>query len=223
MNFTTKLAPLALAAAFVFSTAAQAAVTVYTDQASFLAAVSNPGVDTFNDISSLGSTPSPLFRVAGPHSYTATSQLFFGGSLGGGDNFLSTNTATDTMTFSGFSAGVSAIGGEFFGSDISGAFAAVGSISLVIDTGDSESIFTIANPTATSFFGIVSTTGLVSFTVLSPTVDGGPPFFWPSANNLVLAELSAGPAIPEPASWALMIAGFGLVGAAARRRAAVAA
>ena len=30
-------------------------------------------------------------------------------------------------------------------------------------------------------------------------------------------------AVPEPASWALMIAGFGLVGVAARRRAAAAA
>ena len=30
-------------------------------------------------------------------------------------------------------------------------------------------------------------------------------------------------AVPEPASWALMIAGFGLVGAAMRRRAAAAA
>jgi hypothetical protein len=32
-----------------------------------------------------------------------------------------------------------------------------------------------------------------------------------------------GPGVPEPASWALMIAGFGLVGAAMRRRTAVTA
>jgi hypothetical protein len=29
---------------------------------------------------------------------------------------------------------------------------------------------------------------------------------------------SSGAVVPEPASWALLIAGFGLVGAAARRR-----
>ncbi|QMW23663.1 PEPxxWA-CTERM sorting domain-containing protein [Sandaracinobacteroides saxicola] len=40
-----------------------------------------------------------------------------------------------------------------------------------------------------------------------------------------LAEtwLVRGAAVPEPATWAMMIAGFGLVGFAARRRAAVAA
>jgi hypothetical protein len=32
-----------------------------------------------------------------------------------------------------------------------------------------------------------------------------------------------GGAVPEPASWAMLIAGFGLVGAAQRRRKAVAA
>jgi hypothetical protein len=32
-----------------------------------------------------------------------------------------------------------------------------------------------------------------------------------------------GPAVPEPASWAMLIAGFGLIGAAMRRRRAVAA
>ena len=34
---------------------------------------------------------------------------------------------------------------------------------------------------------------------------------------------TAGPAVPEPASWAMLIAGFGLVGAVSRRRRAVAA
>lgn len=33
---------------------------------------------------------------------------------------------------------------------------------------------------------------------------------------------SPGPAVPEPASWAMLVAGFGLVGAAARRRTAAA-
>ncbi|WP_426169167.1 PEPxxWA-CTERM sorting domain-containing protein [Sandarakinorhabdus sp. DWP1-3-1] len=34
----------------------------------------------------------------------------------------------------------------------------------------------------------------------------------------VLSEGGAGATVPEPASWAMLIAGFGLVGAAARRR-----
>lgn len=41
-------------------------------------------------------------------------------------------------------------------------------------------------------------------------------------DNLALVSLSPG-AVPEPASWALIVAGFGLVGAAARRRKGAAA
>lgn len=38
-----------------------------------------------------------------------------------------------------------------------------------------------------------------------------------------LAEVRFGGVVPEPASWALMIAGFGIVGAASRRRRAIVA
>jgi PEP-CTERM motif len=39
--------------------------------------------------------------------------------------------------------------------------------------------------------------------------------------STILASAQGPGGVPEPASWALMIAGFGLVGAAMRRRAAV--
>lgn len=41
------------------------------------------------------------------------------------------------------------------------------------------------------------------------------------AQPSLIIETSAGAAVPEPASWALMIGGFGLAGAALRRRRAV--
>ena len=45
----------------------------------------------------------------------------------------------------------------------------------------------------------------------------------PDADMNIWAYTTGGGAVPEPAAWAMLIAGFGLVGAAARRRRAVAA
>ena len=39
--------------------------------------------------------------------------------------------------------------------------------------------------------------------------------------GIVLDNISVSTAVPEPASWALMVAGFGLVGFAYRRRSTV--
>jgi hypothetical protein len=64
--------------------------------------------------------------------------------------------------------------------------------------------------------GISSTTGLI--------FQWGPDGFNGGIDNLTFTVAGpAGPAIPEPGVWAMLIAGFGLVGAASRRRAAVAA
>ena len=65
-----------------------------------------------------------------------------------------------------------------------------------------------------SFIGSISTTPNSNFLLLSN--DRGL-FF---ANSVVLTN---GGAVPEPATWAMMIAGFGLAGSALRRRRAVAA
>ena len=102
--------------------ASQAAITVYTDQAAFLAAVSAPGVDTYLGFSITGSTPSPINRAAGPYNYTGTvtTTSFFGAGTVA-DPWLSTNTATDTITFNAFPPEVFAAGGLCFGSNISGA------------------------------------------------------------------------------------------------------
>jgi choice-of-anchor C domain-containing protein len=46
------------------------------------------------------------------------------------------------------------------------------------------------------------------------------PFWGPTLDNVAIA---ANGAVPEPATWLMLVAGFGLVGVAARRRAAIAA
>ncbi|QMW22203.1 PEPxxWA-CTERM sorting domain-containing protein [Sandaracinobacteroides saxicola] len=61
--------------------------------------------------------------------------------------------------------------------------------------------------------------GNLSAVTYTPLTTRGP---WVQVDNVVLDDVVFGGVVPEPASWALMIAGFGLVGAAARRRVVVA-
>ncbi|RYF21821.1 MAG: PEP-CTERM sorting domain-containing protein [Oxalobacteraceae bacterium] len=42
--------------------------------------------------------------------------------------------------------------------------------------------------------------------------------YWATVNNLTLGGAAATGAVPEPASWAMMIFGMGAVGGALRRR-----
>lgn len=217
------LKPLAVAALICAGSAANAALTVYTTQASFLAAVISPGTDTYTGFSISGSTPSPITRSAGTYTYTATTSDLSGtgatGFYGAGSTanpFLSTNYALDTITFSGFSSGVRAVGGNFFGSDINGFYAA-GSVTVTGFDATSNSVRTIAPTSATagSFLGFVSSGPMTSLTVSAVQ---GSSALWPTVDNLTLASVAPVAAVPEPGTVALLFAGLGLVGLASRRR-----
>jgi hypothetical protein len=54
--------------------------------------------------------------------------------------------------------------------------------------------------------------GLTSFSYLPTSTQGR----WVQIDNVVVNQLTGG--VPEPTAWALMLTGFGLVGAAMRRR-----
>jgi hypothetical protein len=205
------LKPLAAAALLALAGSSHAVITVYATAASFAAATTAPGTDTYTGFSIIGVTPSPVVRSAGVYGYTATTPgNFFGGGTGA-NPFLSTNTATDTITFNTFTGGAKAIGGLFFGSDIGGNFLA-GNITLTATDASGSITQTITGATQTSFLGFVSTTGVTSMTLAA--VQGASPI-WPSADNLVMAVV----AVPEPGTVALMLAGLGMVGFMARRRA----
>ena len=208
------LQALAVAALAVSASASHAAFTLVTNSLSaFNAATFAPGTDTFTGFNITGSTPSPITRSAGAYGYTAaasTSSFFGAGTTA--NPWLSTNNALDSVLFNTFTgggaSGIKGIGGNFFGSDITGSFSS-GNITLVaVDSLGATSTQIITAATVGSFLGFV-TNGVITSLTLS-AVQGVNPL-WPTADNLVLA-------IPEPGTYALMFAGLAAVGAMVRRR-----
>ena len=203
-NKLFSLKPLCLAAVLCAGASAQAGITVYTSQADFLAAISAPGYDSYDDLSVIPYAPT-LDRSAGAYTYQAFSAAGLWGAGGaGGDYWLSNENGMQPIVFSNFSAGVSAFGGNFFTSNVAGQYA-VGNLLLTANDGTTLS-YALNGTTTGTFLGFVSDTGLNSVTLAT---DGA--IIWPTANNVVLA-------VPEPATYGMLLAGIGLLGVAARRR-----
>lgn len=200
------LKPLCAAAMLCAAAAAQADITVYTSEAAFLAAVTAPGVDTYDDLTTTLYADT-LHRSAGGYTYDAYSlNGLYGAGGTGGDHWLSNDMRTDPIVFSHFSGGVRAFGGNFFPSDVFGQFAP-GDVTLTADDGGTL-VYNLSNATPTGFLGFISTSALVQVTLGTDGVH-----FWPTANNVVLAA-----PVPEPASYAMLLAGLGFVGVVSRRR-----
>jgi hypothetical protein len=195
--------PLCLAALLCAAAGAQAGITVYTSESAFLAAVSAPGTDTFDDltIAPYGDT---LNRTAGAYTYQAYSATGIWGAGGPTDFWLSNNLRYNPIVFSNFSSGVTAFGGNFFASDIAGQFVDGTVVLTAVDGGTLT--YDLNGATPSSFLGFVATSALTSVTL---GTDGGA--YWPTANNVVLA-------VPEPSTYGMMLAGITLLGVAARRR-----
>jgi len=150
---------------------------------------------------------------AGPYGYvvSAPSGLFGGGSAG--NPWLSTNLSGAAMTFSSFTGGVAGIGGSFFASDLTGGVLAGQSLTLTAtDSLGATLTQTLANPGQSSFLGFASSGSLVSLVVSIANRDA-----FVAVDNLVLAAPIAA-AVPEPETYALLLAGLAVLGGLARRR-----
>jgi hypothetical protein len=207
---------MAFATLLLGSAAAQAVLTVYTSEASFLAAITDEATDSFDDLSAganLGN--GPLSRSAGAYSYEVSAgpsspDLYGAGSAH--DTWLSTNRGSSTVTFTNFGAGVYAAGGYFFNSNVAGKFLPRGMVTVTATDVNGTVTQTKFEPTTSNYFGFVSDTTLLSLTVsssaFSPNMRA-----WPTIDDLTLAG-----AVPEPQTYAMFLAGLGVLGFLARRR-----
>jgi len=215
------LAPVAtaIAAVLAFAAPAHAAITVYTDQASFLFAVQGAATDSFDDLTPSdpfdpSTLPLSLPRSVGAYGYRvgAAGNLYITANPDmNADRWVSTYTSGDSIFITDFTGGVAAAGMFLFSTEVLGSVIPAAVTVIVIDSlGGDPFEWRLPTSGAGNFVGFVSTGLLTSVTVNSSFV-GDDPFV--TINNLTLAA-----PIPEPGTWALLLAGLGVVGSLARRR-----
>ena len=176
------------------SAPAFAQVTVYTDKAAFQAAT---GAVEYDFSSSDDGANGPSYTL-GPVNFS-TPDHFYRYDDGYGAPYLGGYGSPITI-----SSAASALGFDF------GSWGESQTVTYSI--GDFTGTFSAPPPNDTTFIGFVGT-GPLTINLSNA-----------SELDTIRAYVGEGNAVPEPASWALMVGGFGLVGGAmrSRRKAAVA-
>ena len=191
---------LSAVALALLSASAFASTVTYSSSASFLANL-QPGSYTegFNGLAN----PAPASFSGSGFSYNVSSPL----DIYASGDFLGTSLPYEELTITFTSGNVTAVGGNFFASLVSDAFAA-GVMNIVLSDGTSAS-FTPTSAAVGSYRGFTSD---VAITSLKLTVSNFPlDFLYAGLDNLTV-----GTAVPEPASW--LLAGLGLAGLFVTRR-----
>ena len=200
-----------------------AAATTYSDRATFDAAVNGVVNDDLN--ARPNGAVTTLFGVetisSGSYAgggYINTYGQGFGQTLGAADAGGSNNF--DSLIFT-FHAPIFAFG--FDDVDLSGGTFEYANV-IVTLADNSVHQYSFTDPdfdfTTAAFFGYSSDIALSSIEIWSSDNPGDAPGVRPNQiDNLAISRIpTAGGGVPEPASWALMITGFGLAGTAMRRR-----
>jgi hypothetical protein len=191
---------------------------IYTDQAAFLAAVeSGYYLESFDGLSPNSLSASLAFSD-GTFSYdaSATNGLFpFANPGDPGDIWLGPNTATNPVVFTMTGGNVTAVGGYFFPTDLSGDPSTT-NVTATLDNGD---VFSVLTSSPTNFIGFTTQASIVSLSLSVDNSGAGAtqPFRWATANDLIVGTASVG-VIPEPGSIVLGASGLAFVGLAAARR-----
>ncbi|GAA5012736.1 hypothetical protein GCM10025794_00940 [Massilia kyonggiensis] len=203
---------LAACAVSMAAFSAHADITVFTDRDAFLKAVSGSAADTFDDLT-MTEMAAPMSRLAGSYRYQVNAGPSDGGfypSGSGSDIWLSGTMSSDVITFNAFSSGVYGFGGNFFGTDSFGFFMPDRTVVLSAVSGADSETFTLSNASRDSFVAFLSDHPLTSVSFHNMEDDGT--VYWAAANNVVLA-------VPEPATWSMLLGGLGVAALARRRRA----
>lgn len=193
-----KMIFLGLAAAMLSATGAQAAVTV--SQSALGSAPKAGTTITFDE-------PTPAgFSVVG--GLVQSSDNSFGKNPTGSTNYLSTNTGNGRGSASIFSK------------------EAFGEVSFDWGTIDGYNTFALLDKAGNAFYTMTGSqflpgaNGTVGSRITLASSDAGiyGLRLFSSAPAFEVDNVNFAAAVPEPATWAMMILGFGLVGAAMRRR-----
>lgn len=211
--------PISLAIASTFLAGAAHGATVYSDRASFNAAGAGPGV--YTDLNYGGiDAPAPFTR--GPLTVDGSATYWTYGTAGLYGAVNGTAWVQARLDTWGSEMTVSSTGGfRAIGFDLRSYFDGFGgdlgeTVSFVANTGESG-VF-VTPPTADiGFVGLLFSSAVTSV-VFAATDGGGNDFTWFGIDDVQFWQNAAPPGVPEPASWAMLIAGFGLVGAAIRSR-----
>lgn len=211
---STASAFTALAAA-ITAQPASAALVFYFDKPSFLAAV--PGAQLIEDMEGFSDKdnfsystiafPQITFEAAPGFNIGISSPGYTNYDLGGAPTTSSILTATGDESFGGLTMPVVALGMDVYYNDFGPATFTffdgatnLGSITITTAPGFADNL---------GFLGVrSSSSSITNFTFVSTngrTLNTG-------IDNVLVA-------VPEPATWAMLIAGFGLVGGAMRARA----
>jgi hypothetical protein len=186
-----------------------AAVTLQTNETAFLAAgniTQSTNFDAYGSGFSFLGNP----HTVGALTFTSGNNLVVGTATGYGNS-------RNLLAFNGWSPMSGTVAGQndLFGFKLT-LLGTASPVTATLQTNLGSYVFSGLVPAANpglSFYGFQAGAGeyFTGFTLASAQGTGSAP----STTDFVLGTAGG---VPEPATWAMLIAGFGLVGAAARRR-----